>query len=386
VSDQINVSIKPEPINIFGWTVNNSFFTMLVIMVLVCVMVISAVGRPKFVPNRWQALWEWIIESILNLVEGDLGRTKIARRLFPLMVTIFIFILCANWFSLLPGVGSIGYEEIKVVAAKDAKDIGTPGTDYTYAFAQVDTPVYSAPSVTSKTVDTLSSHHLSEGASNIAVKFEDKPENGWVKAVVVPSLVFKHSEESYSSETGVKAMKVEEEGKAEKEVVGYFQTKDLSAAVLGQQIRPIVRPANADLNMTLSMALISVITANVVAIIAHGVGGWVKEFFPKPYALDVLLTPIEIIGQFTRILSLTFRLFGNVFAGETLVAVILNLAAPALIIFLALEMFFGFIQALVFAILTLVYISMGYHGSEEESHEQEHAQEQHGHAAVQKAS
>ena len=119
--------------------------------------------------------------------------------------------------------------------------------------------------------------------------------------------------------------------------------------------------------MTLAMALIAVITANVVAIMAHGVLGWLKEFFPKPYVMIPLLTPIEIVGQFSRIISLTFRLFGNVFAGEVLLAIILKLAAPILVIFIGLELFFGFIQALVFMSLSLAYIALGL-GSEGAEH------------------
>jgi F-type H+-transporting ATPase subunit a len=86
--------------------------------------------------------------------------------------------------------------------------------------------------------------------------------------------------------------------------------------------------------------------------------------------MDPLLTPIEIVSQFARIISLTFRLFGNVFGGEVLLTIILKLAAPILVVFIGLELFFGFIQALIFMSLSLAYIGLAL-GSEGAEHGQE---------------
>ncbi len=320
---------------------------MLIVMVLVAVLVISGAFRAKLVPGRWQGFWELVLETILNTVEASLGRTKTARRLFVLIATLFIFILVANWFSLLPGVGTIGFFEREITAGKETDRVAAGG----YALTLGETELRQAASESSTAVAKLD--------ASSALKINQL--NGeWAQVTEVPELVKGGQEFTPMTKDG-------------KEIAGFVQVANLSAAKTAKIITPIIRPANADLNMTLAMALIAVITANVVAIISHGVRGWLKEFFPKPYVMDPLLTPIEIIGQFSRIVSLTFRLFGNIFAGEALLAVILQIAAPILVIFLALELFFGFIQAFVFASLTLAYISLAVAGvGESHGHEGEH--------------
>jgi F-type H+-transporting ATPase subunit a len=88
--------------------------------------------------------------------------------------------------------------------------------------------------------------------------------------------------------------------------------------------------------------------------------------------------PLEVIGELARIVSLAFRLFGNIFAGEVLVAVMVAFGAatylvlfPFTTVFLYLEVLFGFVQALVFALLSLIYLALataGGHGDEEHAH------------------
>jgi F-type H+-transporting ATPase subunit a len=150
---------------------------------------------------------------------------------------------------------------------------------------------------------------------------------------------------------------------------------------------PLFRSPSADLNMTLAMALVTFTVVQVVAIRRQGVGGRIKHM-ADPW----FLFPIEVVSELSRIISLSFRLFGNIFAGEVLVTVMYAMA-KALIektsyilffafglptIFLFLEVLFGFVQALVFSLLTVIYISLvlGDH------HGDEHA-EQHAHAAPQ---
>lgn len=337
-ADRLHISLTPEPINIFGFSINNSLLTMIIVMVLLAILVLSALSRPKLVPGRWQAFWEFIIEAILNQVENNLGRNKTSRRLFPLIATFFIFILFANWFSLLPGIGSIGYTEYEVAEAS-----GTTVAQTGYGEVTSVTPVYQAASTTSPQVATLQNPQAVK-AINV--------QGDWAQVTAIENTT---KGNSFEPLTGSAA------------ATGYVKVGALAPAQVGKILTPFLRAPNADLNMTLAMALIAVITANVVAILAHGIGGWVKEFFPKPYVMDPLLTPIEIVGQLARIISLTFRLFGNVFGGEVLLTIILKLAAPILVIFLSLELFFGFIQALVFMSLSLAYIGLGL-GSEGVEH------------------
>ena len=120
---------------------------------------------------------------------------------------------------------------------------------------------------------------------------------------------------------------------------------------------PFLRPPNADLNMTLAMALIAVGAVQVAGIRAHGLGGRIKHMADPPF-----LFPIEVIGELSRVVSLSARLFGNVFAGEVLLGVMFALGAALKIallpmvfpvIFLFLEVLFGTIQALVFSLADL---------------------------------
>ncbi|MCA9848990.1 MAG: F0F1 ATP synthase subunit A, partial [Dehalococcoidia bacterium] len=143
---------------------------------------------------------------------------------------------------------------------------------------------------------------------------------------------------------------------------------------------PFIRPPNADLNMTLAMALIAVGTVQVAGIRAHGLGGRIKHMADPPF-----LFPIEVIGEGSRVVSLAARLFGNVFAGEVLLGVMFALGAALKIailplvfpvVFLFLEVLFGTIQALVFSLLTLIYITLAAAHDHGDEHDEAHA---HGH-------
>jgi F-type H+-transporting ATPase subunit a len=125
---------------------------------------------------------------------------------------------------------------------------------------------------------------------------------------------------------------------------------------------PFFRAPTADLNMTFALSILAFTAIQVAGIRSHGVVGRIKHMANPPF-----LFPIELIGELSRILSLAARLFGNVLAGEILLGVMYAMAAaikvaiiPVLfpVIFLGLEVLFGTIQALVFALLTLIYIML----------------------------
>lgn len=133
---------------------------------------------------------------------------------------------------------------------------------------------------------------------------------------------------------------------------------------------PFLRSPSADLNMTLAMSIFVIGVVQVAGIMAHGVVGRIKHMADPWW-----IFPLEVIQEFARIVSLAFRLFGNVFAGEVLVAVMVAFGAatylvlaPVTTVFLYLEVLFGFVQALVFALLSLIYLALataGGHGDEE---------------------
>jgi len=120
---------------------------------------------------------------------------------------------------------------------------------------------------------------------------------------------------------------------------------------------PLLRSINSDLNTTVALALVSLIATHYLSVKYLGLGGYLGKFLSlNPIFLFVGF--LEIIGEATKILSLSFRLFGNIFAGE----VLLTTASTRLFAFIIpipfyfLEMLVGFVQALIFAMLTLVFM------------------------------
>lgn len=130
---------------------------------------------------------------------------------------------------------------------------------------------------------------------------------------------------------------------------------------------PLFRSPAADLNFTLALALLAVTFANAFGIAAIGLRGRLRTFFNFKDPITFFVGILELISEFAKIISFSFRLFGNVFAGEvllTIMAFLLPYLAP--LPFMFLEIFVGFIQAFIFGMLTLVFISMAISGEQEE--------------------
>jgi len=136
----------------------------------------------------------------------------------------------------------------------------------------------------------------------------------------------------------------------------------------GEEIVPFVRPASADLNFTLGLAIVAFIVFVWWGVRVNGPLGYLKELVGEPRYMAPLMFPIHLISELSRLVSLSMRLFGNVFAGEVLLATMLALTTAVVFvlplaffvpaIFLGLELLFGGVQALVFALLAMTYISM----------------------------
>ncbi|OGH71385.1 MAG: ATP synthase F0 subunit A [Candidatus Magasanikbacteria bacterium RIFCSPLOWO2_01_FULL_43_20b] len=146
----------------------------------------------------------------------------------------------------------------------------------------------------------------------------------------------------------------------------------------------LLRPANTDLNLTAAMALVSVIISHIYGFFAVGFFAHLGKFIQiKNIFLSVKKGPIaiftaivefgvgllEIISEIAKVLSLSLRLFGNIFAGEVLISVLSALVAVIIPTpFMLLELLVGLIQAAVFSMLTMVYLTVATsepHGSEE---------------------
>jgi len=127
-----------------------------------------------------------------------------------------------------------------------------------------------------------------------------------------------------------------------------------------QHMVPLLRGGTADLNTTLALGILSVAISNITSIQAIGFKNYVARFYRIKDPISFFIGTLEIVSEFSKMISFSFRLFGNIFAGEVLLGVIaFLLPVLASFPFLILELFVGFIQALVFTMLTCVFISLG---------------------------
>ncbi|HKP52452.1 MAG TPA: F0F1 ATP synthase subunit A [Chloroflexia bacterium] len=318
------ISIKAETlVNLFGIAFTNSMLYTLIVVAGLALFFWLATRRMKLVPSGIQNFAEAIVELLLGITEGTAGR-RVGRRIFPLIATLFIFILTANYAGLLPGVGTIGY---------------------------------------------CTEHHTAPGAEteHTLVIQKDNAQIVSVPGLAAPIL----QEEEHPAEDAQPA----EEAKS-------GLPTDICKQEGKEEFIPFLRAPNADLNTTLAMALLAVGIVQIAGIAAHGVGGYIKEL-----TTPIFLAPLHIIGEISRVISLSFRLFGNIFGGEVLVTVMYALLGSLFLgfgafIFLGVELLFGLIQALIFSILTLVYISTavaghaggpGHGGGHGEAHTGDHA-------------
>jgi len=146
----------------------------------------------------------------------------------------------------------------------------------------------------------------------------------------------------------------------------------------------LLRPANTDLNLTAAMALVAVISSHIFGLVTVGVfthlnkffqiGTFFKSILKGPVAIftaviELVVGIIELVSEAAKVLSLSLRLFGNIFAGEVLISVIASLVGLLVPTpFMMLELLVGVIQAAVFSMLTLVYLTVMTtkpHGEEE---------------------
>lgn len=139
---------------------------------------------------------------------------------------------------------------------------------------------------------------------------------------------------------------------------------------------PLFRALPADLNFTFALAIITIVASQVYAIRKHGFLGNIGRYLKNPIKdpIGAFEGILEFVGEFSRLVALSFRLFGNAFAGEVLLLLIAMLtglfAAAVLPFFMAFELFIGFIQAYVFFVLTLIFTSLAIatHGHSDSDH------------------
>ncbi len=135
------------------------------------------------------------------------------------------------------------------------------------------------------------------------------------------------------------------------------------------ELIPLIRSASADLNMTLALAFITMGSTWFYGISELGWDAHIGKFFTFKNPIAWFVGLLEFVGEFAKIISFSFRLFGNIFAGEVLLMVMAYLVPYiAGVPFLFLELFVGFVQALVFSMLALVFLKMATVSHESSEH------------------
>jgi len=154
--------------------------------------------------------------------------------------------------------------------------------------------------------------------------------------------------------------------------------------VNGDSTIPLFRPFTADLNATLAMSLVAIVTVQIMSIRESGIGGHFKHYFTSEplNPINMFIGILEVFGEFVRIMSLALRLFLNTVVGEILIAVFIWVgrdAAPIVVLPIILfEVLVAFIQAYVFTILAATYLALAI------AHNGEHEEDHHADAAIKK--
>jgi F-type H+-transporting ATPase subunit a len=290
-------------------------------------LAVAATARMNLVPSGLQNLMELVVETLYGLAESVAGPR--ARSFFPWVATIFLFVLVSNWSGLIPGVGSIGYYHLEEHAEDDAEHALQLGNQLALANGQL-------------------------------IVVDDEP----LAQAATPEAEGDHGEEA-QPEGGVLSEEPAEEH--------------------GPKFVPLFRAPSADLNMTFALAITTVIMVQIWGVRSQG-GAYFAKFANASGSnaamkgISVFVSFLEIVSEFARIIAFGFRLFGNIFAGEVVLATMAFLIPFFLPLpFYALEIFVGVIQALVFMMLALVFFTMATisHGHGDD-HGDDHGDSHHG--------
>ncbi|MBM3957767.1 MAG: F0F1 ATP synthase subunit A [Gemmatimonadetes bacterium] len=364
--------------SIGGYDLMNTTVMFWAAMLVLIVLSYLATRRLSLVPGRLQSVFELVIEFFTGVAEAAAGE-RAARRFLPLVVAIFLGVLLSNWLGTLPGVGTIGRVETigEWVEHHVQEELATVAAEH--------------PGLGHGELEALALVHVLEAhRGDTFVAFDGvliPPGRGEAQRVPLDKIVsytaadLRHVEEVAESHGDlerdrvyqgilhdIEASRVKEpfvfdEGSAREKRFDFTGSK---AGILV----PFFRGSTTDLNTTLAIALVAMTTVQIWGFMTLGFRGYGKRFMDVrggPVAMFVGL--LEVFGEIARVVSFTFRLFGNMFAGEILlIAIGFLLPLIGLIPFLGLELFIGLIQAFIFAMLTLVFGSIAVtHGGHRES-------------------
>ncbi len=245
----IHIALAAERVGTFlGFPITNTVLMSWVVMAILITLALVVRQRLTLVPGRFQTLVESGLGYVSDYMTEVFEDVKLARRFFPLIVTMFLFIFIGNLIEFTPGIGSIGF----------------------------------------------------------------------------------------------------------------YVVNDLPAQAGGHEtFTPLLRSLNTDLNVTLALAIIAFLVIEITGVVCLGLLKYGKKFINIKSPISFGVGLLEIIGNLARLVSLSFRLFGNILAGEVLIGVIVFFV-PLLVPlpFMLFELFVGFMQAAIFALLTLFFIKL----------------------------
>ncbi len=242
-AEGLSVNLAPYVLgHVFGVPITSTLLTTWAVMAILIIGAAVVSQRLRAVPTGLQNVSELVVGGVYDYMSDVLESRELARKYFPVVMTIFLFVLSLNWFGLLPGVTSVGFYE-------------------------------------------------------------------------------GHGEETH--------------------------------------LLPLFYPPASDLNITIGFALVAFFTIEIAGVLAIGLFKYAGKFLNFKSPLGFVIGIIELISELARLISFSFRLFGNIFAGKTLLLVIMFFVPYVVPVpILAFEVFVGFIQAFVFAILTLFFIKL----------------------------
>ncbi|MEI6462046.1 MAG: F0F1 ATP synthase subunit A [bacterium] len=295
-------SLSAEKIfTVLGYPVTNSLFTTIILVSILCVLAVivgKTISYSK--PSKFQLFLEYVIGSLRETSINSMG-IKPSKMIFPLTLTFFFLVILSNWSGLLPITGPLGVIEEKPVVVSTTKKTNTETTVAAESTHEVK-PVVESPSSILECLGTP-----------CALNFE--------------------------------TMKLEKIGES-------------------RTLVPVFRPMTSDLNGTIAFALLSLFVTNYFGFKING-KKYLKKYLNLSFPLNAnsiinfFVGILETILEAAKILSFSFRMFGNVFAGEVLLMVMFNLAKGVVSIpFLILELFVGFVQAYVFFVLTTSFTGL----------------------------
>lgn len=366
----------------------------------------------KQVPGRLQSILEMLVGFMDNLTRNIIGPRS--RKVLPLAATIFMFVLFANYIKLIPGFDSVGVMECAGPASQNTPAHPVSPVGY-YANGNA---LYVPASLSAGYRATLEDYEYCEKLNGKAVHSAATTEKpvataAATKSAVAPAAEGGHNEGGDAGHGDATKPTAEENARAaltrKVDTNTTLKYSELSAeekalATEGTNGRPVVkaplrdvyfvtpflRGPTSDLTLTLAIALIAMIAVQIFGVQANGGAYWFK-FINLPALANIgnpkkplrgALGPIdfavgflEIVSEFSKVLSFAFRLFGNIFAGQVLIFVMTFLIATGLpLVFTGLEAFVGAIQAFVFAMLFTVSTGIamaGHHDDSEAHHEDE---------------